>query len=399
LAPFEVWASPEPTVARIGANAYRDQLAETGHEQRDGDIALIAALGVNGSRYPVLWEKTAPGDPAKPDLRWARARLEALREAGVEPVVTLLHHGSGPPHTSLIDPDFPEKFAIYAHAVARAFPWVRRWTPINEPLTTARFATLYGHWYPNARDDVTFGQAIVNEALAMQAAMLRIRSVNGEANFVITEDLQSFTALDERAAAYAAHKRERMYLSIELMMGRVTPGHPLYAYLTRSAQVAPEKLRRLVAEPVPPDLVGWNYYPNSERAIGVEADGTLSNRPARELRPISPRPLLEAAHARIGLPFGLSEVHCNADAPARAHWLRERYSDLVGLAEQGLPVCMLGAWAAFGLVDWDSLLLRREHHREDGIYTFAGPHEQPRPTAVAAEVQAIVRSQRLLAAR
>jgi hypothetical protein len=42
-------------------------------------------------------------------------------------------------------------------------------------------------------------------------------------------------------------------------------------------------------------------------------------------------------------------------------------------------------------------LLRRENYREDGIYTFSGAHEEPRPTAVAVEVQAIVREQRALA--
>ena len=383
-------------MARIGPNTCRDQLAETGHEQRDGDIGLIAALGVDASRYPVLWEKTAPGDPAKPDLRWARARLEALRDAGVEPIVTLLHHGSGPAHTSLVDPAFPEKFAAYAQAVARAFPWVRRWTPINEPLTTARFATLYGHWYPNAQSDAVFGQAIVNEALAMQAAMRCIRAVNAGAQFVITEDLQSFTVLDERLAGYVAHKRERMYLSIDLMLGRVTEEHPLFAYLTGVAQVPVATLRLLAAEPTVPNLIGWNYYPNSERVLDFDTGGTLRNRPARDVQPISPLPLLRAAHARLDLPFGFSEVHCNADAPGRVRWLQERYGDLVSLAQEGLPVCMIGAWAAFGLVDWDSLLLRRENYREDGIYTFAAPHEEPRPTAVAAELHAIVRAQRAL---
>ncbi len=79
MVPFEIWASPEPTVARIDASTYRDQLAETGHEAREGDIARLASLGVAATRYPVLWEKTAPLDPARPALEWARRRLEALR--------------------------------------------------------------------------------------------------------------------------------------------------------------------------------------------------------------------------------------------------------------------------------------------------------------------------------
>ncbi|MFY9780935.1 MAG: family 1 glycosylhydrolase [Candidatus Baltobacteraceae bacterium] len=396
VVPFEIWASPEPTVARIDASTYRDQLAETGHEAREGDIARLASLGVAATRYPVLWEKTAPLDPARPALEWARRRLEALRAAGVEPVVTLLHHGSGPPATSLVDPDFPEKLAAYAGAVAAAFPWVRRWTPINEPLTTARFSTLYGHWYPNlVDDDAAFGQAIVNEALGMLLAMEAIRAHAPAAEFVITEDLQSFTAADPRTEAFVAHKRERMYLSVELAMGRVVPGHALYGYLVDTCRVSAERLARVAAHASAPDVVGWNYYPNSERVLSVDAEGRTLNRARVEVAPgtLSPRPLLRAAAQRLALPFGISEVHVNADERARVRWLLQRYADAAALAEEGLPVRMLGAWAAFGMVDWDSLLRRREGYGEDGIFTFAGPAGEPRETAVAHAVRALARGE------
>jgi dTDP-4-dehydrorhamnose reductase len=389
-APFEIWASPEPTVARIDASTYRDQLAETGHEARDGDLELLASLGVAATRYPVLWEKTLAADGSF-DFAWATARLERLRALGVEPIVTLLHHGSGPPMTSLIDPAFPERFAAYAGAVAERFPWVRRWTPINEPLTTARFATLYGHWYPNRTDDAAFGHAIAHEALAMLLAMAAIRRRVPDAQFVITEDLQSFTARDPSVSNFVAHKRERMYLSIELAMGRVDASHALYGYLTETCGVAPALLARIRAHASPPDLVGWNYYPNSERALARDAAGAIVNEPARLYAPITPRPMLRAAYDRLGLPFGISEVHINGDETARVAWLRARYDDLATLHADGLPVRMMGAWAAFGLVDWDSLLTRREDYREDGVFTFAGPGQTPRETAVAPVLRELAR--------
>jgi dTDP-4-dehydrorhamnose reductase len=391
--PFEIWASPEPTYARIDASSFRDQLAETGHADRFTDIDLLASLGATAARYPVLWERTAPHAPEDVDLAWARPRLEGLRDRGVEPIVTLLHHGSGPAHTSLVDPAFPELFARYAGAIARAFPWVRRWTPINEPLTTARFATLYGHWYPNATADAAFARAIVNEALAMLLGMQAIRRYNPRAEFVITEDLQSFAVRgdvrDARLTSFVAHKRERMYLSIELVAGNVLAGHPMYEYLTRTCGISAAELARVAREARAPDLVGWNYYPNSERTLSYDERGAIRNEPARLYGPISPRPLLRAAHARIGLPFGISEVHVNANEDDRVAWLRARTDDLVGLHAAGFPVRMLGAWAAFGLVDWDSLLTRREDYREDGIFTFAPPGETPQETAVARELRAM----------
>src|SRR3712207_8890412 len=58
------------------------------------------------------------------------------------------------PYTTLF-----RSLAEYAHAVASRYPWVEDWTPVNEPLTTARFSALYGHWYPHARDDVSFARS------------------------------------------------------------------------------------------------------------------------------------------------------------------------------------------------------------------------------------------------
>ena len=74
-------------------------------------------------------------------------------------------------------------------AVARRYPWVEDYTPVNEPLTTARFSGLYGHWYPHGRDDRTFARALLNQCRAVVLAMRAIRAVNPAARLVQTEDL------------------------------------------------------------------------------------------------------------------------------------------------------------------------------------------------------------------
>ncbi len=383
---MEFWASPEQTVARIDAHTTRDQLVDTGHFAREGDVALLAGLGIDAARYPVLWEHAAPDDPAALDLSWAARRLEALRARGVAPIATLLHHGWGPRYTGLLDDAFPALFAAYAGAVARRFPWIERWLPISEPLTTARFSTLYGLWHPNrAADDAAFGRAIVNEADAMLRAMERIRAVIPRAQFVLTEDLQSFTAGDAGPAAFVAFKRERAFLSIELVMGRVRAGHPMHAYLTERCGIAPARLRELAARATPPDLVGFDYYPHSERYLFTAADGTWANVPRVYVpgETVSPRPLLAAAFARLGLPMALSEVHLRGSEAERTRWLLQRHGDALALAAAGVPLVALGAWAAFGLVDWHVLLRERRGIVEDGVFAFAAAGEEPRATLVA----------------
>ena len=386
---LEVWASPEPTVARVDGARTRDQLRETGHEARDGDLDLIAQLGVCASRYPVLWEKVAPHHPNLRDYDWATRRLNGLAERGIEPIVTLLHHGSGPPYTGLLDPAFPRLFAEYAAATARRFPWVTRWTPINEPLTTARFSALYGVWYPNRfADDAAFGRAIVNEALAIAAAGERIREIIPHARFVLTEDLQSFSAADERVEDLVAHKRERMYLSCELLQGRIVDGHPMHRYLTERCGIAAAELTQLARRPQPPDLMGWNYYPYSERRLASDAEGGHRNVGLVEVAPerLDLPAALTRAHSRLGLPVALAEVHVHGNERERARWMLQRFADVRAVRDQGVPVVAFGAWAAFGMVDWDSLLRRAEGVREDGIYTYAGGGGEPQPTLVSTVV-------------
>jgi dTDP-4-dehydrorhamnose reductase len=389
---LEIWASPEPTVARTDEAHVRDQLRETGHQTRERDLDLIAQLGVCASRYPVLWEKVAPHGPDLRDYAWAARRLNGLAERGVEPIVTLLHHGSGPRYTSLLDPAFPRLFAEYAAATARRFPWVTRWTPINEPLTTARFSTLYALWYPNRfADDAAFGRAIVNEALAIAAASERIREVIPQARFVLTEDLQSFSAADERVEAEVAHKRERMYLSCELLQGRIVDGHPMHRYLTERCGIEAVELAGLARRPQPPDVMGWNYYPYSERWLETDAAGGRRNLGVVEVAPerLDLRELLRRADARLGLPSALAEVHLHGDERERARWMLQRFDDVRTVRAEGVPVVAFGAWAAFGLIDWDSLLCRAGGVWEDGIYTYAGAGEEPRPTLVTAVVSAL----------
>ncbi|MET1110358.1 MAG: family 1 glycosylhydrolase, partial [Allosphingosinicella sp.] len=172
--PLELWGGAECTIVRLHQD-FRDQSIETGHRGRREDFDLIAGLGLTTLRFPILWEAVAPERPDRLDFAWCDDRLAMLREAGIKVVGGLLHHGSGPRHTDLLDPDFARKLADYAARVAERYPWIETWTPVNEPLTTARFSGLYGHWYPHGRDYPTFLRALVNECAATLEAMRAIR--------------------------------------------------------------------------------------------------------------------------------------------------------------------------------------------------------------------------------
>ena len=318
---LEMWGGVECTVNRVGDD-YIEQLERNGHHRRIEDLDLFAALGIRAMRYPVLWERTAPDGPAHADWSWADERLERLRTLHMRPIVGLVHHGSGPRHTSLIDPGFPQDLAEFAAAVAEHFPWVEDYTPVNEPLTTARFSGLYGHWYPHGRDDRTFVRALLTQCRAVVLAMQAIRTITPTARLVQTDDLGKTWSTP--ALAYQAEfENHRRWLTFDLLCGRVWREHPLWDYLrwcgVREAELAPFQ-----EAPCPPDVIGINYYLTSERFLDerveryppsvhgsngrdhyadVEAVRVLAAGPA------GPADMLRQAWARYRLPLAITEAH------------------------------------------------------------------------------------------
>src|SRR5436305_8963216 len=91
----ELWGGIECTLNRVG-DFYFDQLARGGHDARPDDLERVAELGIRTLRYPVLWESVAPDDPDRCDWSGADRRLSNVRRSGLRPVVSLIHHGSGP---------------------------------------------------------------------------------------------------------------------------------------------------------------------------------------------------------------------------------------------------------------------------------------------------------------
>jgi len=265
---IEVWGGLECTVARVG-DTYVDQTLLNGHHHRPQDLDAFAALGIRAMRYPVLWERIAPDGLGRADWSWTDERLARMRDLGIRPIAGLLHHGSGPRHTDLSQPDFAAKLARFAAAVAERYPWLEFYTPVNEPLTTARFSGLYGHWFPHAHAWRGFLRMLVNQVNGVRLAMRAIRKVNPHAKLVQTEDLGR-TLGTPRLAYQAGHENRRRWLSFDLLTGRVDRDHPLWRDV---ADAVPEReLEELLADPCPPDILGINHYLSGERFLDERLD-------------------------------------------------------------------------------------------------------------------------------
>jgi dTDP-4-dehydrorhamnose reductase len=395
---LELWGGVECTVNRVG-DEFHDQLEFSGHAHRPGDLDLFAGLGLRAVRYPVIWERTAPDGPASADWTFADERLGRLRELGVRPIVGLVHHGSGPRDTSLVDDSFAPGLAEFAGAVARRFPWVDAYTPVNEPMTTARFAALYGHWYPHARSEREWLRALLNECRGTVLAMRAIRTVNPAAHLVQTDDLGHVYATP-RVQYQADFENERRWLAWDLICGRVDERHALWPWLVRRADA--RTLLWFAENSCPPDVVGINHYLTSDRFLHERPElfpehargGNGRDRYAdvEAVRVLDPPTdglalALREAWERYRLPVAITEAHLGCTREEQLRWLHETWQTARHVRASGADVRAVTVWALLGSYDWNSLVTRPVGYYEPGAFDVRGG--QPRPTALAGLVRAL----------
>lgn len=400
-AQLEVWGGVECTVNRV-QDRLHDQLRASGHDRRIDDLDLIASLGIRRLRYPVLWETIAPQTPARFQWSWADERLDRMRALNIEPIVGLLHHGSGPRYTDLLDAHFPELLANYAAAVAARFPWVGKYTPVNEPLTTARFSALYGHWYPHHRDDRSFARALLNQCRATVLAMQAIRRVNPRAQLIQTEDLGTIRST-ATLAYQASMENARRWLTWDLLCGRVDKHHRLRTYLIDSG-VDRRELDWMRALSCPPDMIGINHYVTSDRYISEAmqrfplsshgGNGRHEYADVEVVRALSDRSfglreLLNETWARYRIPLAVTEAHIACTREEQMRWLHEVWLAATNARNDGADVRAVTVWALLGSFDWNSLLTRFTGHYEPGAFDVRSA--VPRRTALARFVQDLLR--------
>jgi dTDP-4-dehydrorhamnose reductase len=385
----QLWGGIECTINRVGDQFY-DQLEVSGHYTRPGDIEKFASAGMCKLRYPVLWERHQPTADDPIDWTWISTQLELIRSHNITPIAGLIHHGSGPSYTDLLDEKFPDKLAAYALQVATSFPWLDHYTPVNEPLTTARFSGMYGYWYPHHTDERSFIKMLLHQVKAVVLSMQAIRTINPNAKLIQTEDL-SKTHSTSLLSYQASFENKRRWLTWDLLCGSVDPDHFFWNYFIKNG-ITEKDLRFFMENKCPPDIMGFNYYITSERYL----DENISNYPAcshggnhrhqyadveavRVGKRMGLEPLLKEAWQRYHLPIAITECHLNCTIEEQLRWFKETWDILCELNKEGLDIRAITAWSLIGAFDWNSLLTCRAHFYESGVFAINENSLRPTP--------------------
>jgi len=398
---LELWGGLECTVNRVG-NEYFDQLSSLGDISPEELGDAIATLGITKLRVPVLWERIAPNGLASADWEWTDRFLARLRRHEIAPIAGLLHHGSGPRATHLLDRRFPDRLARFAEAVALRYPWVADYTPVNEPLTTARFSALYGLWYPHRADERSFAIALLAQCAAVRAAMSAIRAHVPHARLVQTEDLGKCYATDHMGYQ-AQYENLRRWTSLDALCGTIASNPVLQRYLELAGISDPSTLLS------PPDVIGFNYYVTGERwldeRVGRYSAQSHGGNAGERYADVAVarvcvegsaglRELLIEASERYGRPLAVTEAHLGCTREEQLRWLAETYQATHEARSAGCDVRAFTFWALFGSRDWNVLLMHRAGHYEVGAFD---QRSRPlRPTAIARFIRTLAEGWRLM---
>ncbi len=147
------------------------------------DFDIAKSLGHNAHRFSIEWSRIEPeeGKFDEKELEHYREVINALRERGLEPFVTLWHwtiplwlrYRGG-----VFSKGFPKYFTRFASRMAIEFPDVKFWITLNEPEIYALNSYMRGIWPPQKRGIIKFFRATYALSLAHQEAFRAIKNIN-----------------------------------------------------------------------------------------------------------------------------------------------------------------------------------------------------------------------------
>lgn len=407
MKPLQIWGGLECTLNRVG-DRFINQCEKNGHNKRLSDLKLFHELGIQKLRYPCLWELVAPKDLDHCDWSYLDERLGELKRLNQEFIAGLLHHGSGPYYTSLIDPDFPVKLATYARLFAQRYPWVNDFTPINEINTTGRFSTLYGHWYPHLTDSTMFLKSMLLQCKGTILSMREIRSINPKARLIQTDDLGKCQSTEE-LKDQRDFENERRWLSWDLLCGKVNKDHPLYWWFMKCG-IDAQDLSWFEENACPPDVIGINHYFLSNRYLdhrlelfpdwshGGNGQQTYADVGALDtglVQNIDPEVLLREAWDRYGITIAITECHTRGHREQQMRWLYQVWNTCRKLKDEGVDIEAVTAWSLLGTYDWHNLCTKCEDFYEPGVFDLRSSDKTPHHTALSRMIQSLARDEKI----
>jgi len=351
----------------------RDQLEECGHYKHwKKDFQLVKEMGLKVLRYGLPYYKIHLG-PDEYDWTFADEVMAEMDRLEIIPILDLLHFGLPDWLGNFQNPELPIHFAKYAKAVAKRYPWVRYYTPVNEIYVTAKMSAKDGVWNEQMKSDRAFVTAMKNLVAASILATHNIAECRPDV-IIIQSETAEFTheAKSEQSAEIRLMNKQRL-ISLDLLYAH-PPDADIYIYLMDNGMTQEEYLWFMKGEPPGYQVMGNDYYGRNEKIL--KPDNSVCT--AEDV--MGWYQITRDYYERYKKPVMHTETN-TFDADQNSSWLWKQWINILRMRAEGVPVLGFTWYSLIDQIDWDTGLAEKNNTvNACGLYNL---ERKPQPVAAA----------------
>lgn len=382
------------------------------------DVAMMKELGLTSYRFSISWSRVIPegtGNVNEKGLDFYKRLLDALVEAGIQPMVTLFHWdlpAALDDRGGWLNRDSSWWFADYANILYKALDdRVAMWATLNEPWVVADGGYLHGVLAPGHRSPFEAPLATHNLLRAHAAAVQAYRA-NGRKQIGIVVNLEPKYAASESEEDAAAVRRADAYMNLQYLDPILLGAYP--AELTEMfgeawPSIPPWDIVELMQ---PIDFLGINYYTRgltkNDPAVPIERAARVRNPRAAytemgwEVFPQGLTDVLVRVTQRYGRkPLYITENGAafydppvaeggRIDDPLRVAYYRSHLAAVLDAVERGADVRGYYAWSLMDNYEWNA-----GYSRRFGIFHVDFATQQRTPKSSARFYSGVIRENAL----
>lgn len=351
----------------------RDQLAECDHYNRyKEDLGLVKELGLKVLRYGLPYYSIQQS-PDKYDWEFADQAMAEIKRLGITPILDLMHFGVPDWLENFQNPELPVHFAAYCEEVAKRYPWVRYYTPVNEIYVTARSSGKDGVWNEQLKSDKGFVTALKHCTAASIMGTQQIAKCRPDCVIVQSESAEYMHEMRTEPTPAVQLENKLRFASLDLLYAHQPDGE-VVNYLYDNGMTRKEYDWFMAGEPPGYQIMGNDYYGRNEKMVLPNGEICTS------MDVLGWATITHDYYQRYKKPVMHTETNV-FDAKVAPTWLWKQWANILRIRKEGVPVLGFTWYSLIDQIDWETGLAEQK-----GTVNACGLYDldrKPRPVADA----------------